>query len=90
MQGNKASNGWKRATFAWRRNAVTVMPVLWVPSPRDTCCKDRFHGSLATTRLDIDFHVRHSIRAVSATLYSGVRLGARMDFLAGARSGNEK
>ena len=40
----------------------------------------RSDGTLAPTRLDIDFHVRHSIRTVSAVVLAGVRLGERAGF----------
>jgi UDP-N-acetylglucosamine/UDP-N-acetylgalactosamine diphosphorylase len=38
-------------------------------------------GTLAPTRLDIDFYLRHSIRTVSAVVPAGLRLGKGLDFL---------
>jgi hypothetical protein len=43
------------------------------------------YGTLAKTRLDIDFHVRHRIRVVSAVVPAGVLVGERVDLLSGER-----
>ena len=40
-----------------------------------------FDGTLATACLDFDLHVRDGIRAVSAAVFVGVRVGAWVDFL---------
>jgi hypothetical protein len=45
---------------------------------------ERFDGTLAATRLDVDFHVRHRFRAVSTVVLAGVRMGSGMDILAGS------
>lgn len=51
------------------------------------------HGPLASTRLDLDFHVWTDLRWLSAALFAGVRVGTTaLDFLknlAGRRSWNQ-
>ncbi len=47
--------------------------------------KLHFYGTLAEIRLDIDFYLRHGVRAVSLAVRLGACLGARMDFLAGSK-----
>jgi hypothetical protein len=40
------------------------------------------HGSLASSRVDIDLYLRHDIHSLSPAMPAGVRLGKRMDLLA--------
>ena len=50
-------------------------------APRRRSCYTGHHGTLAAARLDVDLHLWHGIRAVSAVVLAGLRLGAGLDFL---------
>src|SRR6185312_6122847 len=86
MQFGGRGNGWigsldgQSCPFIWRDGqdcpSYKVAPT--AAKKKRLQCTD---GTLAPTRLDIDFPLRHSIRTVSAVVPAGVRLGKGVDFL---------